>query len=181
MFLFWPDLKDDLEKLLDRQAHGQTGYFYGYRISPINGQKQYHNGQDIPKPMGTPVRLPWDGYVMSARFDPKTADGGHGGGNSIIVRHPSKDVVMHSTGFCHLLSFSPDVLLNASANSDRVKDWIILPAGTVLGKVDTTGDATGPHLHWTCRRIISRVLQTVDPLPFLLEAVGIDIPWHKAG
>lgn len=171
MYSLWPDLKNDIEKLLLKLDAGQTGYFFGYRVHPIHKTRQFHNGLDIPKTNGTPICLPWDGIVVKAWFDPKVADGGFGGGNSLVIRHPQMDLVYHSTGYCHLQTFS------SNAVAGRV-----LKTGTIIGYVDTTGDSTGSHLHFVLRQAINGTVQAVDPLPELLKACGIcEMPIHPVG
>ena len=178
MFLIFPDLKDDLEKLLQRVEKGQTGFLFGPRISPLNGQREFHPGLDIPKPLGTPIHLPYSGYILKAWDDEI-----YHGGNSIVSRHPQSFIAINSCGFCHMKEFSEETIENVTEN-DGLKDplkAIMLPAGTVIGFVDSTGGSSGNHLHFAVRQIVNHELQYIDPLPFLLEAVGIDVPWHKVG
>ena len=197
--LLWPDLKDDIEKLLltKLDPNGRRGLFFGLRAHPIheickacgkqvdipgdrkcpncgvacpvrNPLIQYHSGQDIPKPLGTPICLPWPGTISKQWFDPKVKDGGYGGGNSIVVRHTEGP--MYTTGYCHQFAFAGLVIGQT------------YPAGTEIGRVGTTGDSTGPHLHFTCRKLIEGKSTLVDPFPELLAACGIcEIPWHEVG
>lgn len=183
MFLLWPDLKEDIEKLLSYWGQGtHKAMFFGYRISPISGARQWHNATDIPKANGTPICLPWDGYIVNAWFDPKVRDGGHGGGNSIVIRHPTRDVPYHSTGYCHLEKFSLETLQNMEKVLAANTQPTLLRAGTVIGWTDSTGDSTGGHLHFVLRQRIAGEVECIDPLPVLVEAVGLPgIPGHSIG
>lgn len=156
----WPDLQKDILALLSvLQTKGRTASFFGMRISPISGKPQYHNGQDIPKPDGTPICLPWDGTLVKFWFDPKTKDGGYGGGNSMLWLHRGE---VHMTGYCHLSKFNSSLISGVS-----------YPAGTTIGYIGSTGDSTGNHLHFTCRQVINGKAEFVDPLPFLIRAASI--------
>ena len=85
-----------------------------------------HTGQDFAAPYGTPVRSVGDGVIESAGYD-----GAYG--NKIVVRHPDGTV----TWYCHLSSFE--------RTSGAVK------AGDIIGRVGSTGNSTGDHLHLEVR------------------------------
>jgi murein DD-endopeptidase MepM/ murein hydrolase activator NlpD len=81
-----------------------------------------HTGLDFAAPTGTPVRAVADGVVVSAGWD-----GAYG--NKIVVRHADGT----TTWYCHLSAYV--------VRGGAVK------AGQVIGKVGSTGNTTGPHLH----------------------------------
>ena len=85
-----------------------------------------HTGQDFAAPEGTPVRTIGDGVIESTGYD-----GAYG--NKIVVQHPDGTV----TWYCHLSSFL--------RTSGPVK------AGDVIGRIGSTGNTTGPHLHLEVR------------------------------
>lgn len=85
-----------------------------------------HTGQDFAAPSGTSVRAAGDGEIIFAGWD-----GSYG--QKIAVQHADGAV----TWYAHLSSF---VL-----TSGYVK------AGTVIGRVGSTGNSTGPHLHFEVR------------------------------
>ena len=101
--------------------------YYGYRIHPISGQKNYHTGVDIGMPQGTEILAGHDGtvslagnaggYGLCVVLDGKTK-----GGNSLTTKY----------GHCSQLLVSA---------GQTVK------AGDVIAKVGSTGNSTGPHLH----------------------------------
>jgi hypothetical protein len=100
----------------------------------------FHPGIDLPAPAGTPVRTAAVGRVVLAR--PTT--GGYG--NLVIVRHADGVQTMYA----HL-----SLIFVARGQ------WVTV--GSLLGFVGSTGDATGPHLHFEVRVRGA----AVDPLPAL--------------
>lgn len=101
----------------------RTGIFGSVRI--MNGQpRNPHNGEDIGAPLGTDVAATNDGIVRL------TADHFFSG-KGIFVDH--------GLGFYSMYFHLSEIL---------VKDGDLVKAGQIIGKVGTTGRATGPHLHW---------------------------------
>ena len=86
-----------------------------------------HNGIDLAAPIGTPVLAGGDGMVVFA--GPRIITG-----NSVIVAHMPG---MYGL-YYHLDSISVE-------KGDMVKQ------GDTLGRLGSTGLATGPHLHWEIR------------------------------
>ena len=101
--------------------------YYGYRVHPVSGVKDYHTGVDIGMPHGTVIRAGHDGVV--------TVAGNSGGyGLCVIIEGdtPTGKTLMTRYGHCSQL------LVAAGAN---------VHAGDVIAKVGSTGTSTGPHLH----------------------------------
>ncbi|MCL2791985.1 MAG: M23 family metallopeptidase [Spirochaetaceae bacterium] len=100
---------------------------YGFRISPITGERHFHSGIDIAAPTGTPVFAAGRGVVVANGYNAVL-------GNYIIIKHPGSLYTVYG----HLKqSF---VVLNKQINS-----------GTIIGEVGSTGLSTGPHLHFEVR------------------------------
>jgi len=98
-----------------------------------------HEGVDIAAPRGSLVRAAESGRVVfSGRM------GGYG--NVVIVRHGSA----YATVYAH-------------HRRNRVGRGRFIDKGAVVGEVGSSGNATGPHLHFELRR--DEVAQ--DPLLFL--------------
>ena len=96
---------------------------YGYRVNPITGASELHDGVDIAAPMGTPVVAPLAGTVTFAGWN-----GGYG--NQVTLDHGG-----FTTFYAHMSAILASV-------------GQLLQAGQVLGQVGSTGMSTGPHLHW---------------------------------
>lgn len=121
-----------------------SGRFGSRRV--INGQaRKPHSGEDIAAPEGTPVLAMNDGMVRL------TADHFFSG-KGVIVDH---GLGLFSMYF-HLSSVD-------------VEHGQVVKKGQVIGKVGSTGRATGPHLHWGVRLNGSRV----DPYSLLDLTVDV--------
>jgi murein DD-endopeptidase MepM/ murein hydrolase activator NlpD len=101
----------------------RTGIFGSVRI--MNGQpRNPHNGEDIGAPLGTEVAATNDGVVRL------TVDHVFSGRGVFVD---------HGLGFYTMYFHLSEIL---------VKDGDLVKAGQIIGKVGSTGRATGPHLHW---------------------------------
>jgi murein DD-endopeptidase MepM/ murein hydrolase activator NlpD len=103
-----------------------------------------HTGQDFAVPVGTPVRAVGDGIVILAGC-------GDGFGNQIVIQHPCG----YYTQYAHLS------VLEAEPG-DRVR------AGDRIGLSGTSGNSTGPHLHFEVR-VTPLLGSGVDPVPWMAE------------
>jgi murein DD-endopeptidase MepM/ murein hydrolase activator NlpD len=109
----------------------------GMRIHPVTKQKKHHNGTDIWSPHEPCIiEAPYDGKVLEAKKS--TAPGG-GFGNYVILLHKI-DGKFYTTLYAHMKD-----------GSIKVKKGQKIEAGTMLGKMGTTGMSTGKHLHWELR------------------------------
>ncbi len=101
-----------------------SGVYGSQRI--LNGKaRSPHLGIDFAAPKGTDIKSPADGYVTLAE------NGFYFTGGSIILDHGHGV----STIYAHL-----DEIL--------VKKGDFIKKGQIIGKVGSTGRATGPHLHF---------------------------------
>jgi murein DD-endopeptidase MepM/ murein hydrolase activator NlpD len=99
------------------------------RYHPVLKKTRAHKGVDYAAPKGTPIRATAAGRVIHA--------GRKGGyGNAVIISHGST----YSTLYAHLSSFSRGI-----AKGSKVKQ------GQTIGRVGSTGLASGPHLHYEFR------------------------------
>ncbi|TML45183.1 MAG: M23 family metallopeptidase [Actinobacteria bacterium] len=111
----------------------------------------WHHGDDIFAPLGTPVLACADGTIFSVGWN-------NVGGNRLWLR----DGQGNEFYYAHLSAYSP-----AAKNGSRVK------AGEVVGFVGNTGDAEGTpyHLHFEVHPVAYLSLGydgAVDPTPYLL-------------
>lgn len=92
------------------------------RFHPVQGRWKAHNGTDYAAPTGTPIMSTANGVVERAGY---TA----GNGNYVKIRHNST----YSTQYLHMSK----ILVR---KGQRVSQ------GDIIGKVGSTGLATGPHV-----------------------------------
>ena len=111
----------------------------------------YHGGLDFPAPKGTPIRSMWGGTVIkTARL------------NRSYGHHAQ---VMHSNGLSTLYAHMSYLMATTGQK---------VSAGAVLGKVGSTGNSTGNHLHLEVRRGSTRL--NPDPyLPKIGHAGGVGV------
>ena len=101
---------------------------FGYRIHPIKKTRRMHTGVDYAARLGTPVKATADGNVVRAGVA-----GGYG--NMVEIQHADGT----TSRYAHLSAFKTSV-------GKPVKQ------GQVVGLVGSTGQSTGPHLHFEIRK-----------------------------
>jgi murein DD-endopeptidase MepM/ murein hydrolase activator NlpD len=100
---------------------------FGWRSNPFGGAPEFHPGLDIAAPTGTTVTATAAGTVMLAQW--------YGGyGNYILIDHGGGI----SSGYGHLSAIYVSV-------GQHVQK------GQAIGAVGSTGQSTGPHLHFEIR------------------------------
>lgn len=112
---------------------------FGMRSHPIFGGRRAHKGVDLAAPTGTPIRATADGTVSKAEWF-------SGYGLYVSLEHGGAI----QTRYGHMSR------LNVY-NGQQVKK------GDVIGYVGSTGNSTGPHLHYEVR--IDGV--AVNPTPYM--------------
>jgi len=130
------------------QDVGVVTSYYGWRILMGRSEKTVHTGIDIRAPFGTPVHAVRSGRVTFARQDDR------GGGLMIDItsRYQGKILI---TRYAHL-------------SKVVVRAGMTVKANQLIGKVGSTGNSTGPHLHF--ETLIKRPGNTdlyKDPDPFV--------------
>jgi len=99
---------------------------FGMRKHPIDGYNKMHRGTDFAAPMGTPIMASGNGIITRARWC-------GGGGNCIKIKHNST----YQTIYAHMKSFARGI-----------KEKVRVKQGQIIGYVGSTGNSTGPHLHY---------------------------------
>jgi murein DD-endopeptidase MepM/ murein hydrolase activator NlpD len=97
---------------------------YGRRIHPMTGDEDHHTGIDIGSTPGNPITATADGIVSFSGWN-------GGSGNLVVIEHGFG----YSTFYAHNK-------MNAVQVGQRVK------RGDVVAYVGSTGNTTGPHLHY---------------------------------
>jgi murein DD-endopeptidase MepM/ murein hydrolase activator NlpD len=111
---------------------------FGQQVNPITKKEFNHTGVDIAARLGTPVLASADGTVTDAGF---AADLG----NHLTVKHEGG----WETSYSHLQKL-------LVGNGERVA------ASQAIGLVGSTGQSTGPHVHYEIRYQGA----AVDPLTY---------------
>ncbi|MHC5599495.1 MAG: M23 family metallopeptidase [Nostoc sp.] len=112
---------------------------FGWRIHPITGDRRFHAGTDLGAPTGTPVLAAAGGQVETANWV-----GGYG--LTVILNHKSAEQTLY--GHMSKILVQPG-------------QWV--QPGTVIGEVGSTGNSTGPHLHFEVRHLTQDGWVAVDP------------------
>ncbi len=110
-------------------THPCPGYTYissefGYREQPIAGASTNHKGMDFAAPTGTPIYAAASGTVTSASYSGNA-------GNMIVINHGNG----LQTYYMH-------------CNSMYVRAGQTVSKGQNIGAVGSTGNSSGPHLHF---------------------------------
>jgi len=103
---------------------GRISSPYGYREHPKTGLRDFHSGMDIASDPGTPVKATADGIVSFA--------GWSGGSGNLVA-------LEHGLGFSTYYAHNRLVIVNVGQKVKR---------GDILSYVGSTGNSTGPHLHY---------------------------------
>jgi murein DD-endopeptidase MepM/ murein hydrolase activator NlpD len=122
---------------------------FGWRTHPLTGNRRFHSGVDIGAPSGAPVIATGSGTVISAGWN-----GGYG--NAVIIQHSDTQQTLYG----HLSAIS-------------VQAGQTVAPGSVIGLVGSTGNSTGPHLHFESRMPNDGVWTAVDPSQEIQYAVDI--------
>lgn len=113
---------------------------FGWRLHPISGEWRFHSGTDLGADMGTPVLAAFAGKVTIADFM-----GGYG--LTVVLEHPE---AAQETLYAHLSQI-------------LVRPGDTVEQGAVIGLVGSTGNSTGPHLHFEVRQLTPEGWITLDP------------------
>ena len=112
---------------------------YGWRIHPISGERKFHSGIDFAAVSGTAIYAAEDGTVTDAGFNASM-------GNYVKVDHGNglMTVYMHASAL-------------------YVSTGETVEAGEVIAAVGSTGNSTGPHLHFS----VTAGGSYISPWPYL--------------
>jgi len=101
---------------------------FGMRRHPITGRSDMHPGIDLAAPTGTDVYATAAGKVTDVGYHQSY-------GNFIVLTH--------ANGWTSLYAHLSEILVVKDAN---------VRSGSVIGKVGSTGNSTGPHLHFELKQ-----------------------------
>ena len=94
---------------------------------------QKHSGQDFAVPNGTPVKAVHKGTVVKA--GPNGAGDGSSYGNAVVIKHDNNTY----SQYAHL-------------SKVKVKAGQQVKTGQQIGESGSTGNSSGPHLHFEIRK-----------------------------
>jgi len=100
---------------------------YGYRTDPITGEYEFHGGLDLAADAGQPIHAAMDGTVIVSK---EVEDYG----KYLVIQHSTT----LKTYYAHCKSL-------------KVKEGKAVRKGDVIALVGSTGQSTGPHLHFEVR------------------------------
>lgn len=99
---------------------------FGYRISPITGNRELHGAIDIANKYGSNIYTANNGTVI--KMSRNNIDGIH-----VVINHNNG----YYTQYNHMSSFANGLTVGQTVER-----------GQVIGHIGMTGAATGPHLHF---------------------------------
>ncbi|GHU39745.1 hypothetical protein FACS1894190_05630 [Spirochaetia bacterium] len=135
------ELRLAIGELFIYPVRGRLTSSYGWRRDPFNpsGTRRFHHAIDLSSHLGTPVKAAMAGKITSVDFDNVY-------GNYIIITHSSG----YQSMYAHLSATSV-------SKGARVEQ------GAEIGKVGSTGQSTGAHLHFA----IYKNGRSINPLEYL--------------
>ena len=116
---------------------------FGYRISPVTGKRQFHNGLDLAAPRGSYIRSWWAGKVT------KLSDGTACGTSITIDSGEWQHIYCHMEGY--IKKSSNGTYLVDRDGGIQIAQGQDIPVGARIGRVGMSGRTTGPHLHWVLK------------------------------
>jgi murein DD-endopeptidase MepM/ murein hydrolase activator NlpD len=105
-------------------VEGRISSRYGKRKHPITGENDFHTGIDIAALQGTPIKATSDGIVSFS-------DWGRGSGKVIVLEH--------GFGFSTVYAHNSKNIVKVGQKVKRDE---------IIGYIGSTGNATGPHVHY---------------------------------
>lgn len=101
---------------------------FGWRTHPISGRQRYHSGLDIGADYGDSVRAADGGIVVTAGWV-------QGYGYTVIIEH--------GNDISSLYGHNSQLLVSEGQSVRK---------GQIVARVGSSGDSTGPHLHFEVRQ-----------------------------
>ena len=126
---------------------------FGYRIHPIFKTRRLHTGVDLAARSGTPIYAAGDGVISYYKWQ-------SGYGNKVEIEH----VNGYETAYGHMSRYADGLKVGSSVRQ-----------GQLIGYVGSTGQSTGPHLHFEIK--INGNL--VDPLSVKLPKDNVLAPQYE--
>ena len=136
-----PSLCEYISPIENKTSENITTGFYGYDT---------HTGADFACDSGTPVLAVKDGTVLISTALKNSNGSYRSYGEYVAIDHHDGTITLYA----HMLPDSRVVLENEEVSQ-----------GEIIGLVGSTGNSTGPHLHFEVR--LNNGKNFVDPSPYL--------------
>ena len=127
-----------------------------YPITQCSGgtdTSAYHTGIDYGCPLGTEILASAEGIVRFAGWD------NYGYGKCVIIQH----LDFNATLYAHL----SEILVKVGEKVTQ---------GQLIGLSGSTGNSTGPHLHFEARKVWNGYTTHFDPMSLPMRSVDDSIP-----
>lgn len=124
-----------------RPVSGAITSYYGYRINPVTGEYKLHKGIDYAGNYGDAIKASKSGVVEYSGWI-------SGYGNSIILGHGNGVQTLYT-----------------HAQKLNVSYGQTVAQGDIIATVGSTGNSTGPHLHFEIR-INGEVVDPLNYIPY---------------
>jgi murein DD-endopeptidase MepM/ murein hydrolase activator NlpD len=150
--------ESNLELIYPLSSPAPTTSGFGWRTHPITGSRRFHSGVDFGAPMGAPVVAAGSGIVISSGWL-----GGYG--KTIVIQHNGVQQTLY--GHLSELFVQP---------GQRIEQ------GTVIGRVGSTGNSTGPHLHFESKVATADGWVAINPseeIKYALENLRRTMPFAQ--
>jgi murein DD-endopeptidase MepM/ murein hydrolase activator NlpD len=121
---------------------------FGWRQHPLTGTQRFHTGMDFAAAEGTPVLAAYSGKV-------EISDWVGGYGLTVVLNHNSAQQTLYG---------------HMSETFVRPGQWV--ERGTVIGRVGSTGNSTGPHLHFETRQLTPNGWVATNPGAQIQQALN---------
>ena len=109
------------------ECDGEVSSEFGYRDDPFTGDRSFHKGIDIAAPHGTAILAAFDGMVIETGENDSS-------GKYVLVQHDNGLV----TAYYHCSRICTEL-------------GMMVRHGEKIAEVGSTGNSTGPHLHFEIR------------------------------
>ena len=142
---------------------------FGQNLVPLYKElgMKGHNGLDLPGPDGRPIYASHDGQVVFAGEDGSA-------GSGVVIR------TIEPYSYADGMSYFKTIYWHLKPNIP-IKAGTLVKAGDLIGYCDTTGTATGPHLHFGLKPVYQGEREwdwanteqnngyhgAIDPIPYL--------------
>lgn len=147
-----------LQTPIDPRKMRVTSGFCKNRLHPIKGFRRDHKGVDFGAPTGTEIKAAGDGVITKIGYYGEY-------GHYVKVKHSGG----YETAYGHLSRYASGLKVGSRVAQNQL-----------IGFVGSTGNATGPHLHFeVIHNGVHINPMTVKAMP-ILKLVGKDLEKFKA-